>query len=116
VETGRESAGGEFESNPPPLFEGETVGEVEDTSGKPLLVETGRESLVGVFESKPPPPFEGETVGEVEETVGDEMEELRPSEETLVGRTVEDVGPPEAIEEDGTALALGFCPLSVTVT
>ena len=90
---------------------------VDDTSGELLLVETGRESVGGDFRSFPlfsSPPFEGETVGEVEETVGDEMEELRTSEETLVGRTEEDVGSAGGVEEDETELS--FCPPSVTVT
>lgn len=78
---------------------------MDDTSGE-LLVEGGRESAGGVFESFPPllsPPLGGG----VEETAGDETEELGVSEETLVGRLVEDVESTGGIEEDVTELA--FC-------
>jgi hypothetical protein len=81
-----------------------TGGEVvDDTSGE-VLVEEGRESVGGVFESFPsllsPPLGAG-----VEETAGDEREELGVSEETLVGRLVEDVESIGGIEEDAESTA-----------
>lgn len=78
-----------------------------------LLVETGREASGGVllfFPSFSLPPF-GESVGDVVGTAGDETEELRTLEETLVGRTVEDV---ESTGGEEGGASLEFCP-SVTV-
>jgi hypothetical protein len=109
----------EVDTTSPPwlsLFPSVPVGTGKEVAGgaggEVLLIESGRGALL-FFPFSLLPPFEEESGRDVEDTAGVETVELRTPEETLVGRTVEDVESTGGVEEDETPLA--FCPPSATV-